>query len=317
MTFDEFRHFQETESSIRRGESPSGSFSSLLAPLTLEGLRDNNINNSTFSVTREQMEKNPISMTGKFFSKMFLDQILLSPNRSRGSLKSLECEANSPVLQAINEFKNDKKDEKEKEKEIEVEKRKEEGKAIEKKEKKGGGNDNDNDNEKDNKKSKEKETKNLNCKREKKKDEIDINTSLSLTSKEEKDRTGKNYVQPIFTLLEKDNAEASSPIKDIEGEKGEKRNRGEKTGKGEKIERGEKGEKGGTVFRDKQIEADRVTEDDEEEGEDEDEDEDETGLYLQLQDDGDDSDTDYRGHDKEKEEEEEEDEEEYFNIRKI
>ena len=96
MTFEEFRHFQETESTIRRGESPSGSCPSLLAPLTLEGLRDNNAINSAFSVEREKTEKNSSFLAGRFFSKLFPEQSEINNRLSRSSSKNFESGGNSP-----------------------------------------------------------------------------------------------------------------------------------------------------------------------------------------------------------------------------
>ena len=106
MTFEEFRHFQETESSIRRGESPS---LSSIAPLTLEGLRDmagaGVSTTNILSVSEKDRERDLEKIIGSvgvsgnekgsFLSKLFKDSVAASTGHSSG--KSLECFSNSPV----------------------------------------------------------------------------------------------------------------------------------------------------------------------------------------------------------------------------
>ena len=120
MTFEEFRHFQETESSIRRGESPSGSCSSLLAPLTLEGLRDNNAINSAFSVEREKTEKNSSFLAGRFFSKLFTEQSEVNNRLSRSSSKNFESGLNSPENGTVADLSEKRKENEKAEEKVKI-----------------------------------------------------------------------------------------------------------------------------------------------------------------------------------------------------
>ena len=99
MTFEEFRHFQETESLIRRGESQS---LSTIAPLTVEGLRDmieagNSASSITSAMRDREQDKSLVSggEKGGFLGKLFRDTVAASTSHSSG--KSLECFSNSPA----------------------------------------------------------------------------------------------------------------------------------------------------------------------------------------------------------------------------
>ena len=178
MTFEEFRHFQETESTIRRGESPSGSCPSLLAPLTLEGLRDNNAINSAFSVEREKTEKNSSFLTGRFFSKLFTEQSEVNNRLSRSSSKNFESGGNSPENGTIIDMT-----EKTKENENENEN--------------GNGNGNGDGNGNGNGKEKEKE-----------KEEEKVNLKLLKSMEGNKGEIKTTHVQPVGPKIDNKNATA-------------------------------------------------------------------------------------------------------------